>query len=398
MSDHSGEKTAWLPDLLYTGERFEQGLALVCDKDGRIMRLTREVDEPERVTHLKNRALLPGLVNAHSHAFQRVIRGRTERRTGERDSFWTWREMMYSAAKRLRPEEVYDASRMAFLEMALGGITAVGEFHYLHHGPDGAPYADPNLLAKEVIRAALDVGLRIALLRVAYARSGYLAEPHPGQARFIEADPQTYLDNLARLDQELRSGDESRAWAGIALHSVRALPLAYLQEVARFSEANDHCFPIHMHLAEQPAEVSACLEEHGRTPVRLLEDARELELHMRLARMERAVLAPSTDDSPAALAARLFTPATAGGAESTGAPGGRLEAGRPADFFTVDLSDPSLAGASKDDLLASIVFSLSRTAIRDVYVGGKPIVTEGRHKSQHEIVERFAALQKRLWS
>src|SRR5439155_3796524 len=138
------------------------------------------------------RARLPGMVNAHSHAFQRVIRGKTEYRSfgggptsagsgsnptqkegKSSDSFWTWRELMYSAATRLTPEDVYDASRMAFLEMALSGITAVGEFHYLHHAPDGTPYDNPNLLAKEVVRAAGDIGLRIALLRVVYARSGF---------------------------------------------------------------------------------------------------------------------------------------------------------------------------------------------------------------------------------
>src|SRR5918994_374220 len=157
---------AWLPDLIYTGGRFERGRALICDASGTIVGLPRveELRDEKRI-RLTNRAMLPSMVNAHSHAFQRVLRGRTEYRTGDRDSFWTWREMMYSAETRLTPEDVYDASRMAFLEMALSGITAVGEFHYLHHAPDGQSYDDPNLLAKEVIRAAGDVGLRIALLR-----------------------------------------------------------------------------------------------------------------------------------------------------------------------------------------------------------------------------------------
>jgi formimidoylglutamate deiminase len=190
-----------LPDLLYTGRKFVSGLALVCDAHGRIARIAG-VDElrDEKRIRLAKRALLPGMVNSHSHAFQRVLRGRTEYRTSDQqDSFWTWRELMYSAATRLTPEDVYDASRMAFLEMALSGITAVGEFHYLHHAPDGSPYDDPNLLAKEVVRAANDVGLRIALLRVAYARAGFQTEANPRQARFIEKDPDTYLQNLERL-------------------------------------------------------------------------------------------------------------------------------------------------------------------------------------------------------
>ena len=164
--------------------------------------------------------MLPGMVNAHSHAFQRVIRGRTEYRTGrEGDNFWTWREMMYSAATRLSPEDLYDASRMAFLEMARTGITTVGEFHYLHHTPSGDVYTDPNLLSKTVVRAARDCGLRICLLRVAYARSGYQVAPNPKQARFIEADPETYLARVERLRSELEKERDARAWVGVAPHS-----------------------------------------------------------------------------------------------------------------------------------------------------------------------------------
>ncbi len=198
---------AWLPDLIYADGRFRSGMALVCDRN--VVRVcdAAEVEDPIR---LKNRALLPGLVNAHSHAFQRVIRGRTERRSqNTADSFWTWREQMYAAANRLTPEEIYAASRMAFLEMALSGITAVGEFHYIHHAPDGSRYEDPNLLEREVIRAARDVGLRIALLRVAYARAGYQREPNPQQVRFIEESPEEYLTSLEQLlaVPELRDGD-----------------------------------------------------------------------------------------------------------------------------------------------------------------------------------------------
>jgi formimidoylglutamate deiminase len=416
----------------------------------------------------KDRALLPGLVNAHSHAFQRVIRGRTEYRTpSDKDSFWTWREMMYSAAARLTPEDIYDASRMAFLEMALSGITAVGEFHYLHHAPDGSPYDDPNLLAKEVVRAANDVGLRIALLRVAYARSGFQTESNPRQVRFIEADPELYLKNVTQLQKDLGQ-QEGMAWVGVAPHSVRALPLDYLKEIVDF--AGDNQLPVHMHVAEQAAEVSACIQEHGRSPVALLategllseqftavhaihvtpkavrmlagahatvcacptternlgdgivpvdqyfkeavsvslgtdsqiqidllEDARELEYHLRLQKMERAVLGEGNDTSKSALAARLFECATVNGSRSINVPIAALESGEPVDFFTVDRNDPSIAGASEDDLLAHIVFSQSRTAVRDVVVSGKRIVEDGRHPRQEEIVERFKALQKRLW-
>ena len=246
---------AWLPELIYDPDTtktgaFRTGLALVSDQAGTIAHIGSS-DDVQNPVSLKNRALLPGLINAHSHAFQRVIRGRTEYRTANnKDSFWTWREMMYSAAARLTPEDVYDASRMAFLEMALSGITAVGEFHYLHNAPDGSAYEDPNLMAKEVVRAANDVGLRIALLRVAYARSGYETAANPRQLRFIEKDPEVYLKNAEQLRSDL--GDENKmAWVGIAPHSVRAVPLNYLKEI--IGVANQRQLPVHMHVAEQPA-------------------------------------------------------------------------------------------------------------------------------------------------
>jgi formimidoylglutamate deiminase len=467
LNNHSSiETTAYFPDLIYANQRFQSQLALVCDDAGRIVQLTPTADI-QNVNRLKDRALLPGLVNAHSHAFQRVIRARTEHRTpNAKDSFWTWREMMYSAATRLAPEDIYDASRMAFLEMVLGGITAVGEFHYIHHAANGTRYEDPNLLDKEVVRAANDVGIRIALLRVAYARSGFKVEANAQQARFIESDPQVYLQRFERLRADLKERKES-AWVGIAPHSIRAVPLDYLKQIIQFG--NEQELPIHMHIAEQPAEVSTCIEEYGRSPVALLEtegllsqrftgvhcihitpkavgmlararasicacptternlgdgvvpadaftnegvpislgtdshiqidlleDARELEYHIRLKKMERAVLAPN-DGGSSALAVRLFECATINGANSIGAASAAIEPGRLADFFTIDLDDPSIAGTPPGDLLPNVVFSLSRAAIRDVFVGGRQIVADGKHSAQEEIVQRFSALQKRLW-
>ena len=455
----------WLPDLIYVDGRFQSERALVCGNDGKVLEIIEAGEVPNAV-RLKGRALLPGLVNAHSHAFQRVIRGRTEHRSQNKtDSFWTWREQMYSAANRLDAEEIYAASRMAFLEMALTGITAVGEFHYIHHSPDGSAYSDPNLLEREVIRAARDVGIRIALLRVAYARAGYEIEANPLQVRFIEASPEIYLNNLEALlgAPELKDGT---VWIGVAPHSVRAVPLDYLKQIVAF--ANERALPVHMHVAEQPAEVSACIEEYGRSPVALLEtegllsnrftavhaihvtpkaiaamarygalvcacptternlgdgvvpvdnyldagvrvalgtdsqiqidlleDARELEYHLRLQHTARNVLAPHDDGDHAALARRLFDCATVNGAKSIGFGGGKLETGAPADFFTVDLDDPSIAGSSTDDLLANIVFSLSRAAVRDVVVAGKQIVENGRHRDQEMIVETFKNISRR---
>ena len=454
---------AWLPDYILVDGNFISDIALVCDEEGRITRLA-SADSLKSATRLSGRAILPGLVNGHSHAFQRVIRGRTEYRSQQNsDSFWTWRTQMYAAANKLNPADIFSASRMAFMEMALSGITSVGEFHYIHNAPDGSTYSDPNELSKEVIRAARDVGIRIALLRVAYARAGYQREPDPQQVRFIEESPEVYLKHLQKLIDDCPD-----LQIGAAPHSVRAVPVDYLREVVGF--ANKRQLPVHMHVAEQPAEVSACIEEYGRSPVALLEtegmlserftavhaihvspkaitalaqsgatvcacptternlgdgvvpaadyfkagvpislgtdsqtvidlfeDARELEYHLRLSKTERNVLASESSSDTSSLARRLFECATVRGAASIGIGTGKLAEGEPADFFTVDLDDPTVAGSSIDGLLSCIVFSMSRAAVRDVVVGGKRVVKDGRHRLQEETVSQFTALQKKLW-
>jgi formimidoylglutamate deiminase len=372
---------------------------------------------------------------------------------------------MYAAANRLTPEDLYVASRMAFLEMALTGITAVGEFHYIHNAPDGSPYSDPNLLAKQVIKAANEVGIRIALLRVAYARAGFQQHANPLQARFIESSPDRYLKNVELLATDLKN-QNGLAWAGIAPHSVRAVPLEFLRPIVEFG--NEHKMPVHMHVAEQPAEVSACVEEYRRTPVALLEsegllssrftavhaihvtpksipafsatgalvcacptternlgdgvlpvdgylqngmtvslgtdsqaqidlleDARELEYHLRLQRLERNVLA-ARDNERSSLARILFECATINGARSLGIESGKLTPKSAADFLTLDLGDVSIAGATIETLLANIVFSSSRAAVRDVVVAGQQIVSDGRHVNQDEIVREFNDIHNRL--
>jgi formimidoylglutamate deiminase len=460
-------ETGWLPDLIYTGGTFQSGLAMFADARGRIARFSSAPEDLANCQRLSGKAILPGLVNGHSHAFQRVLRGRTEHRTAHiRDSFWTWRESMYHAAVRLSPEGLYHASRMAFLEMLLGGITTVGEFHYLHHGADGTPYADRNELAWQVIRAARDLGLRIALLRTAYARSGWGQPPDPGQARFLTprvedfmADTETLRGSVLRTEDT--EEDAARVWVGVAPHSLRAVPLDYVLDVAAYARA--HHMPVHMHVSEQPADVQSCTAEHGLRPVdllarnglldsrftavhaihvtseeiaalarggatvcacptternlgdgtlpadqytsagvrislgsdsnvqiNLLEDARSLEYHLRMQKLERAVLA----------AKHLFSCATEAGALSQGAPGGSLEVGRSADFFSIALDDPSMAipgDANPDFLLSHIVFSAERCAVRDVVVGGKFILRDGCHPLAGEIVEQFTRVLRELW-
>lgn len=245
-------------------------------RDGRVEEVYPGRDDlPERsgadeVVELGNVALVPGLVNAHSHAFQRAIRGKTEYLEAgrEEEDFWTWRKQMYGAALGFGADDVYEASKLAFLEMALSGITTVGEFHYLHHQPDGTAYEDPNELAHRVIRAARDVGLRIALLRVGYHRAGHGRPATDEQRRFVEPDVDTYLERAALLDEAYR--DDEMVTVGLAPHSIRAVPGEWLVEAAGFADERD--LPLHIHACEQRREIDESLEEYGKAPVAVFDD------------------------------------------------------------------------------------------------------------------------------
>lgn len=255
--------TVYRPDAVFSEGALRSGPLVVSD-DGRVLPPSTPA---QKEVLLPGRLLLPGFVNGHSHAFQRAIRGRTEFLAAghERDDFWSWREAMYAAASSLSPEQLHVVSKMAFLEMALAGVTTVAEFHYVHHQADGTPYADEHELAHQVIRAARDVGLRIALLRVGYARAGHQVAPNPRQRRFIDPDVETCLSRTESLARAVKS--DALVNVGLAPHSVRAVPKSWLEVVARSWRG-----PLHMHVAEQPAELTACLAEHGRTPVELLHE------------------------------------------------------------------------------------------------------------------------------
>jgi formiminoglutamate deiminase len=204
---------------------------------------------------------LPGFADAHSHAFHRALRGRTATGAG---SFWTWREAMYRVAARLDPDSYLALARAAFAELALGGVTCVGEFSYLHHGPGGRRYADPNAMSEALVQAAADAGIRLTLLDTCYLAGGLSANGHlpldDVQQRFSDGDVDTWA---ARVDAlPARPGLR----IGAAVHSVRAVPAAVLGDVA--AAAADR--PLHVHLSEQPAENEAARAYYGCTPTQLL--------------------------------------------------------------------------------------------------------------------------------
>jgi formiminoglutamate deiminase len=207
---------------------------------------------------------IPGFANCHSHAFHRALRGRTQAASG--GSFWTWREAMYDVADRMDPDNYYALALATYEEMALTGVTAVGEFHYLHHGPGGVPYDEPNVMGRALIAAARSAGIRVALLDACYLSSGFGSPPEGTQRRFADVSADDWADRVTDLSGGL---GESTVVVGRAIHSVRAVPRPDLATVA----AALPNAPLHVHLSEQVAENEDCLEHYGCTPTRLLGDA-----------------------------------------------------------------------------------------------------------------------------
>ncbi len=433
--------TRWLvPDAVFDGDHLVAGRAVGLDGE-RIVAVASLADARAEAARtgapletLAGRALLPGFVNAHSHAFQRGLRGHVQHAAAGTDDFWTWRTRMYTLANALDPDALEAASARAFGEMLAAGYTSVGEFHYLHHAPDGTPYADPDELAMRVVAAAERVGIRIVLLRVAYARAGFGVAENPLQRRFLDRDPDEVLAAVARLRAR-------GVRAGLAPHSVRAVPRPWLEAFARAGLEG----PVHAHVDEQPAEIAACLAEHGRRPLQLLDDAGLLgpdftAVHLthpdpdEIARLQRAgagvCACPSTEldlgdgflplaaldrdpaegpprvsigsDShalidpfaelralewharaqagrrnvlrhapdPDGLAARLLAMGSRVGAGQLGLDTGAIAPGRLADLVAVDLAHPSLEDAA---ILPAIVFAGSPALVREVWVGGRKV-------------------------
>ncbi|WP_193508694.1 formimidoylglutamate deiminase [Streptomyces coeruleorubidus] len=252
-------RTYWL-EHAWLGTYVEPGVALDV-RDGRITALRPGTPTPPPGAEILRGLTLPGLANAHSHAFHRALRGTVQVGSG---TFWTWREVMYATAARLTPDTYHALARAVYAEMALAGITAVGEFHYVHHAPGGTRYADPNAMGEALIAAAAEAGIRITLLDTAYLSSGFGQPPTTPQLRFSDGTAEAWAERCSVLKEQ----DHARI--GAAIHSVRAVPADELATVARWAE--ERRAPLHVHLSEQTAENDACREAHGRTPTRLLAD------------------------------------------------------------------------------------------------------------------------------
>jgi len=436
---------AWLDGGPVAGVR-------VTVADGRISAVEAGVPaspDDERLAGL----VLPGFANAHSHAFHRALRGRTHDRGG---TFWTWRQRMYAVAGRLDPDAYLALARAAYAEMALAGVTAVGEFHYLHHAPGGRRYDDPNAMAEALRQAAADAGVRVTLLDTCYLAGGLDATGHTGldevQRRFSDGDADAWAQRVAAL----RADDVLSV--GAAIHSVRAVPAGQLPTVVAAAAGG----PLHVHLSEQPAENEACAAVHGCTPTALLDAAGALgpattavhATHLTdadvalLGRTGTGVcLCPSTEadladgigparaladaGSPLSLGsdqhaavdllgeARLvewyerlatghrgrFTPAelvealTRRGHAAIGAgagagqvAAGAIAVGQVADLVAVRLDTPRTAGSDP----AQAVLTAGTPDVSTVISGGVPVVRDGRHRLG-DVGQLLAAAVDPLW-
>ena len=387
---------------------------------------------------------LPGLANAHSHAFHRALRGAAQAGQG---TFWTWRERMYQVAGRLQPDSYLALARAVYAEMALAGITCVGEFHYLHHDAGGARYRDPNQMGLALIEAAAQAGLRITLLDTCYLRGGLAADGSPialsgVQERFGDGDGSRWAERAGELGADEHGMLGAHARAGVAIHSVRAVPPDQMQPVVAWSHA--YGAPLHAHLSEQPAENEACLAAYGVTPARLLDRAGALGPRSTVVHATHltgddigllggsrtvACFCPTTEADladgigPGPGAGRRGLPAEPGQRQPRGGrPAGRGAAGgdggaagerpgagrsarrnwpprrpwpgtpawagrrpgrsrpaRCADLVTVALDTPRLAGIQAGTALESVIFAGSAADVRNVVISGRDVVAEGRH-------------------
>jgi formimidoylglutamate deiminase len=418
-------------DLTWLDGTFSPGVTVAVNVSGRVESVgSAQHSGSGAFRRLEGMALLPGFVNAHSHAFQRGLRGAVERFSREAGTFWSWRDSMYALASSLDRETLGQLCRRSFAEMRAAGITAVGEFHYLHHDGDHDWAFD-----EVVLEAAAEVGIRLVLLQVCYSTGGIDRLLEPGQRRFDTVDLPSYWRQWDRLSRQLDPRTQS---LGVVAHSVRA---ARLNEIkALHAEAVRRRLPFHIHVEEQRKEIEEAVAAYGRTPMRVLcdelqsaegitavhcthtspedmtvflqgggrvcvcplteanlgdgipdlsaphaagdrlaigtdanarisaiEEMRWLEYGQRLRAERRGALS----DPRGGVAASLLEAATCGGAAALGIGSGRIEPGEWADFVAVKLNAVPLAGEPSEGLLEAITFGGGNEVVAGTFVGGK---------------------------
>ena len=406
--------------------------------------------------------LLPGVVNAHSHAFQRAFAGLAERRETDHDDFWSWRDRMYRVALAISPTQLKAVASQLYLELLRGGYTQVCEFHYLHHSPEGAPYDDPLTMAWVLIEAARDVGIGITLLPVLYERSGFAAASLRDDQRRFATDAHWVLQAQQRFTKHAGGNTTN---AGVAIHSLRAASPAAIRWLVDGAQG-----PIQVHVAEQTGEVDECLKVTGQRPVQWLVQNHALDsrwqlvhaTHVTQAEIESvaesgacAVICPTTEAnlgdgttdvgawlnvgtalsigsdshvtrdwreelrlleygqrlqrrarniaaSPStghsATAERMFARVVAGGAPAAGEARWGLVVGARADAVVANSREPALLGVPPSRTLDAMIFSSPSQPFADVMVAGRWVIRDGAHPASVETGTAFADAMQALWA
>ncbi|MGH6610433.1 MAG: formimidoylglutamate deiminase [Burkholderiaceae bacterium] len=428
-------KQLWAP-LAWISGAWRERVAFSIDSNGQWKSITPDVAQPADAQKLAGPAL-PGLVNAHSHAFQRAFAGRAEYRAGGEDDFWSWRERMYKVANRITPDELRRIATNLYAEMLRGGYTHVCEFHYLQHAPDGTRYADPLTMSRALIDAAMTTGIGLTILPVLYERAGFDANGlRDEQRRFA-----TSVDDVVAIRDGVRALAEPGVNAGVAIHSLRGASPASIAALA--DRCADDPGPIHIHVAEQTREVDDCVEATGRRPIEWLVDNVPLDARWHLvhathatpdeidavtARQAGVVLCPTTEanlgdgladlprwldagtrisigsdsqltrdwreelrlleygqrltlrrrniaaDAHRSTATRLFECALTASGPAAGFVKWGFVAGARADLLVVDRDDEALRDVATSELLDAMVFVSPARPFRDAMVAGAWVV------------------------
>ena len=428
----------WAPSAWLSG-KWQRAVLLEAGADGLWSRIEPGVlDPPPRAQRLAGPAL-PGLINGHSHAFQRAFAGLAERREHEVDDFWSWREQMYRVAQRIEPSQLQAIAAHLYIELLRVGYTHVCEFHYLQHRPDGSLYPDPLDMSWALALASAEAGLHLTLLPVLYERAGFdQAALAPEQRRF-RAD----ADQVWAMQGAIASRHPAGVRAGLAIHSLRA---AAPDSIARLRQLAEHFTgPIHIHVAEQAREVDQCVAALGARPIEWLahhgsgldgrwqlvhathassaeielvarsgagvpisigsdshvtrswrEELRWLEYGQRLVRQQRNIAAAPLLGLPSS-AERLLERALQGGAAAAGFARWGLQVGARADLLVVDMSESSLLGVPHSLLLDAMVFSSPGRPWRDVMVAGRWQIKDHDHPLARQVAVRFEEVMGQLW-
>ncbi len=423
---------SWWCELAWLGGEAPASGVVVTADEGVITALktgvTRVPAKAERLTGL----VLPGLANVHSHAFHRGLRGRGQPSDG---TFWTWRNGMYALADRLDPDRLLALARATYAEMALAGVTCVGEFHYVHHQTGGKPYTSANVMGEALMTAASEAGIRLTLLDTCYLAAGFGEELTGAQLRFADSNADAWVKRVDALTPA------EHVRLGAAIHSVRAVPSDAAEVVAAWAEGREA--PLHAHVSEQPAENVACEQAYGLSPTAWLAERGALgprttavhathvsdeDLDLLASTGTGVCLCPTTErdladglgpaarmrasaiplsvgsDSQTVIdlieetrlveqherlrtgtrghwsAAELLTVATASGHRSLGWPeAGQLAVGAPADLVAVDLASVRTAGGTDGEALGVVLAAATAGDVRNVVVGGRTVVKDGEH-------------------